>query len=443
MQIRTLIAYSIPAFAISLPTIPIYIYLPTLYGVELELGLTATGLVLLVTRIIDTATDPIIGILSDRVPIKKNHRKPWLTLGCVIAAVGLYRLVNPPENVTLFYLFMWSVTLYIGWTLVAVPYLTWGAELSIDYNERTTITTFRELAGIIGILACGVIVAVASINGLTELESASLIGWVAISLGCLSIPYLLLKVPDANIIRGKDRRKSRESFAKDCLKLIYNKPFIRLLSAWFLNGLANGIPSVLFFLFLGHVLGVNETQRAILILIYFFSAVLAMPIWLFFSKIIGKHRIWCYAMIIAIGAFLTVPLMPEGSFYPFAAICILTGMSLGADLSIPPSIQADVMDYDKLKFGELRAGLLFSLWGMITKLALGCSVGLAFPLLEWLGFQSEAPGEHGKFILVMLYALLPVCFKIITVAIIWNFPLTQKKQDIIRRRLYGSVSKVI
>ena len=221
------------------------------------------------------------------------------------------------------------------------------------------------------------------------------------------------------------------------MQLTQNRLFVRLLAAWFLNGIANGIPSVLFFLYLDKVLGVNETQRAVLILIYFSTAVAAMPAWLSLSKVFNKHRVWCYAMILAIGAFSLVPFLPEGAFYLFSIICILTGVCLGADLSIPPSIQADVLDYDKLKTRSQRAGLLFSLWGMATKLALACSVGLAFPLLDWLGFEPDMPDDSGRQALVFLYALLPVGFKCITVLAIWNFPLNRKNHTIIKRRLYG------
>ncbi len=439
MQTRSLLAYSLPSFAVTLPTIPIYIHLPTLYGVHLELGLAATGLMLLISRSIDTLTDPIVGILSDRFSYKGNYRKPWIAAGSVIAGIGIYKLLNPPEVVDLYFLLIWSVTLYIGWTLVAVPYLTWGAELSTDYNERTTITTCRELGGIIGILASGAIVAIAAFHGLSELDSIRLIAWAAIFAGGITIPYMLFYVPDANIGRYKLSRSVNRSILNSCLELASNKPFIRLISAWFLNGLANGIPAVLFFLYLDKVLGAGEIQRAVLIVIYFSAAVMAMPIWLLLSKFFGKHKIWCYAMLLAVSAFSIVPLLPEGSFNSFVVICILTGMCLGADLSIPPAIQADVVDYDKLRFGGDRAGLLFALWGMITKLALACSVGIAFPVLQWLGFQTTEPGEYGKFLLTILYALIPVGFKIITVVIIWSFPITSKKHQIIRQRLYGKL----
>ena len=145
-------------------------------------------------------------------------------------------------------------------------------------------------------------------------------------------------------------------------------------------------------------------------------------------------------MLLAISAFSLVPFLPEGAFYLFSIICILTGACLGADLSIPPSIQADVLDFDKLQTKSQRAGLLFSLWGMATKLALACSVGLAFPLLDWLGFDPDTPSVGGRNALVFLYALLPIGFKCITVVTIWNFPLDRKRHGIIKRRLYGNVN---
>ncbi|MEC7807314.1 MAG: MFS transporter [Pseudomonadota bacterium] len=432
-----MVAYSFPALAISIPTIPLYLYLPTFYGVTLELGLAATGFALLTARVFDTITDPIVGIISDRFPIKRNYRKPWIAVGSIIAAIGLYQLLNPPNDAGIIYLICWSIILYLGWTFVAVPYLTWGAELSTDYNERTSITTSRETAGILGILTCGVIFTFSANLNFSEIDTIGIIGWATICLGAISIPYMLKKVPDAGLVRLKKGKNTNSSFLRSVLQLTQNRLFVRLLAAWFLNGIANGIPSVLFFLYLDKVLGVNETQRAVLILIYFSTAVAAMPAWLSLSKVFNKHRVWCYAMILAIGAFSLVPFLPEGAFYLFSIICILTGVCLGADLSIPPSIQADVLDYDKLKTRSQRAGLLFSLWGMATKLALACSVGLAFPLLDWLGFEPDMPDDSGRQALVFLYALLPVGFKCITVLAIWNFPLNRKNHTIIKRRLYG------
>ncbi|MGZ9035354.1 MAG: MFS transporter, partial [Rhodospirillales bacterium] len=85
---RTLLIYALPAFALAMPTIPAYVYLPTFYAETLGLGLAAVGAVLLVARGLDVLTDPLIGIASDRLPTRWGRRKPWIVAGALLAAVA-------------------------------------------------------------------------------------------------------------------------------------------------------------------------------------------------------------------------------------------------------------------------------------------------------------------------------------------------------------------
>ncbi|MEK9724755.1 MAG: MFS transporter, partial [Rhodospirillaceae bacterium] len=127
-----LLAYGAPAFVVALPTLPVYIHLPTLYGVELG--------------------DPLIGYVSDRFPVGGRRRKPWIALGAAIAGFGLVHLLSPPAGIGPAYLLTWSLVLYLGWTLVAVPYQAWGAELSGAYDQRTSITGWREGFAVVGMV---------------------------------------------------------------------------------------------------------------------------------------------------------------------------------------------------------------------------------------------------------------------------------------------------
>ncbi len=140
-------------------------------------------------------------------------------------------------------------------------------------------------------------------------------------------------------------------------------------------------------------------------------------------------------MLLASIAFITVPFMPMGSLALFTGVCIVTGVAFGADLCLPPSIQADVIDYDRWRFGEERAGLQFALWGMSTKLALAIAVGVSLPSLEMLGFDPDSPTKQGISTLIVIYACIPVVIKVLAVSVIWEFPLNSAKQAAIRRRL--------
>lgn len=140
-------------------------------------------------------------------------------------------------------------------------------------------------------------------------------------------------------------------------------------------------------------------------------------------------------MILACAAFIWVPLLAPGQWPVFLIICVATGAALGADLALPPALQADVVDYHSLRFGGERTGFLFALWSMATKLALALAVGIAFPLLELLGIGEPAAMAKSVVLLALVYAGLPVLLKIGTIAIIWGHPITRRRQTAIRARL--------
>lgn len=435
MHRSTLIAYALPAMVVALPTIPVYLVLPTLYGAELGIGLAATGLVLLGARLFDTVSDPVVGALSDRFAIAGLRRKPWIAAGACIAGVGLYKLLTPPDAADALYLLGWSIVLYGGWTMVAVPYLAWGAELSRSYDERTRITAWREGAGLIGLVGAGVVMAAATAAGRSERESIALLALAAIAMGLLAFPILLRQVVEPPAEAAPRLPRSRRDLRRSFHDLATNRPFLRLLAAWFVNGLANGVPAALFFIYLEYRLDADTTQRSLFVLLYFVAAVAAIPLWGWASTRLGKHRAWCWAMAAACLVFALVPLIPAGGFIAFALVCLVTGAALGADLALPPSIQADVVDYGTWRTGRQRAGLLFSLWSMSTKLALAIAVGMALPALELAGFDPDNPTGTGLQALAMIYALLPAALKAMAIALVWRFPLTARRHAVIRRAI--------
>jgi Na+/melibiose symporter-like transporter len=150
----------------------------------------------------------------------------------------------------------------------------------------------------------------------------------------------------------------------------------------------------------------------------------------------GKHRAWIAAMVWACAVFVWVPLLGPGDVWWFVAVCVLTGLSLGADLVLPSAMQADVVDLDTLESGSQRTGVFFALWGMATKLALAVAVGLAFPLLDLAGFRDGSDNDaFALFALAALYALVPVIFKAIAIVLMHGYPITAVSQAEVRTRL--------
>jgi GPH family glycoside/pentoside/hexuronide:cation symporter len=433
--LRRDLLYGATGFVLGVPTIPLFVLTPPLYAETLGIGLTATGVALFFARAFDLLSDPVIGILSDRLNTPWGGRKPLIFIGAVLSGLGMLYLLTPADGTGVWYLGLWSVVLYLGWTLISIPYLAWGAALSEDYQGRARVTSVREGFTLLGILAAGAVPAMAAYTGFDERASLAFIAWGAIAAGIVLFSVLLKGVADP-----ARRRAATRPDATSVRLLLHaiaaNKPFRLLIASWLLNSLANGIPAVLFILFMKHVLGASDIQRGALTFVYFLAGVLGIPVWLWLSGRIGKHRAWCAAMILACAAFAAVPALSQGDIAPFAVICVLSGVALGADMALPPAIQADVAEYSYLRSGRDATGTLFAAWSMVVKLAFALSVAVAFPVLDFLGFDPDLPpAENNLPALAVIYSVLPIVFKAGAIVLVWRYPLTARKQEVIRRRI--------
>jgi Na+/melibiose symporter-like transporter len=261
---------------------------------------------------------------------------------------------------------------------------------------------------------------------LSEASQLAALAWVAVIIGIPVFSLLLKRVPSP---------APHAPATSSWRGITQNRLFLRLLSAWFVNGLANGIPAVLFPLYCAYVLGATDQERNLLLALYFISAVIGIPLWLSLSRRISKHKAWSLAMIITCPAFATAALLGHDQAHLFALICIVTGLCLGADLALPPSIQADIADWDRLRFRRNRTSGLFSLWNMASKLALALAAVIVLPTLDVLGLQKNNPTDISLISLAVIYALLPCVFKLIAVTMVKTLPLTPSRQAVISARL--------
>ena len=426
---RTLLAYGLPGLVTAIPTIPVFTLLPTFYAEDLGLGLALTGAVLFVGRALDLISDPLVGVLADRWAGGRGLAR-LILIGALIGAPSLVLLLSPPAGMTAWagaaWLLGFSTLLYLGWTLVQIPYLTWGARLSPDYHQRTRVTASREGWTLGGIMLSASLPALLGAFALGEGERLAALGWLAVALGVPAFYLLLRRVP-APVPMASARSGWRG--------ITDNRLFLRLLGSWFINGLANGIPAVLFPLYCAHVLAVDDQTRNLLLALYFGCAVAGIPLWLALSRRLSRHRAWALAMAITCPAFAFAALLGPGDAAAFALICVVTGLCLGADLVLPPAIQADVADWDRLRFRRNRTAGLFALWGMSTKLALALAAGLTLPALGALGLGGEAPPAVALTALALTYALIPCALKLTAVALMFGLPLTQSRQVAVAARL--------
>lgn len=420
-----LAAYGTLGLPLSIVGLPLFIYLPRYYAQDLGLGLTAVGAILLLARLWDGLTDPLIGLASDRLSGRFGRRKPWVAAGVPLLLVALWLLFVPPDGAGLAHLLLCSMAVYLGWTMIMLPYQSWGAELTGSFDGRTRITAAREVAIIVGTLIAGGAGQVFDGGGSATLHGLAVLTVVLLPLAAV---WALWRVPDVGgaIGAGIDWRHGL-ALLRD------NGPFCRLLAAYGLNGLANALPATLLLIFVDDYLGLSGSA-GIFLVCYFAAAVVAVPLWVRISGIWGKHRTWALGLVANALFFTLVVLLEQGDFGLYLTICLLTGACLGADLVLPPSMQADVVDRDTADGGGRRTGLYFALWSLMTKLSLAVAVGVAFPLLDLAGFVPGV-GEEGLWALLALYGLVPVGIKLCVAALIWRYPIDQAAHAALAERI--------
>ena len=142
----TMLAYALPLFALNFLVAPIMSILQGVYAKYYGLELTAIASVLVIARVFDGVTDPLIGYLSDRSQL----RKPWVLAGGGLFIICAYFLFSPPDAVSVGYFLFWYLTFYLSWTLFDICHLSWGADLAPGYEERSRLYTVRASFVIVG-----------------------------------------------------------------------------------------------------------------------------------------------------------------------------------------------------------------------------------------------------------------------------------------------------
>jgi glycoside/pentoside/hexuronide:cation symporter, GPH family len=423
----TLAVYALPALPLAILALPFYVVVPAFYAQVVGLPIATVGQALLLVRIVDALSDPLAGALADRWRPRFGRRRLWVLVAAPLVALAAARVLLAPARADAAYLALWGSLLSVAWTACLVPYMAWGAELSRSYGGRTRVAAFRE-----SLTVAGTLIALAAPAALPRLgfdgQQAVLAAFaVAIGAGLpLAALIAVAWVPEPVQRGGPGLAARRLSPGEGLRHMLANRPFLRLLAAFFVNGFANGLPATLFLFFVGDRLAAPAAAGPLLVL-YFVCGVAGVPIWFTLARRMSKHRAWALGMVLAASAFSAAAFLGPGDVAPFASICVVTGLALGADVVLPASIQADVIDIDTAACGEERAGLYLAVWALATKLALAVAVGLAFPLLGLFGFDPAnglSTGE-GLAALAFLYGGLPVLLKFGAIALMWRFPLDE------------------
>lgn len=431
---RTLFFYGLTDLPVNMALFPVMVFLPKFYTSEMGVPLVLAANIILLVRIFDVFTDPVMGYISDRTHTRWGRRRPWVALATPILMLCIYMLFLPPAGAGVGHMALWMALLAVGTTMLIIPYYAWAAELSPDYDERSRITGWRSMMGVVGSLAAQLLPAVALLAfGMGGSRAVlTLVGIAMVILMPICTLLTITQVPET-----RNYVSSVTPLVKGFKLMLDNGPFKRLIFAFMVGSLGLSITTPLYIFFIAFVL--HAEDQAIFMLTFFYAAnFFAVPVWVWLSARIGKHIAYVASFALIACAHPFYLLLGDGDFWWMLPITITTGFAAGGFAALPNSMKADVIDLDTLKSGENRAAMFFSTWSFTQKMAGSLGGWLALTGLAWVGFHA-APGMHNGpdelLGLRLLFALVPSAFYLAAGAVIWKYPITRERHAELRAEL--------
>lgn len=444
---QLLFAFSLPAIMQGLMHAPEF-QVQGIYAKYTGLSLTALAGALLLTRIFDALTYPLIGHWSDLAFRRSGSRKGLMALGTAIAVGGVWFLFRPPPGVSIVYYTSWAMVTYIGWKLTEIPYTAWSLGLTREYTQRTRVQLWRTLAALIGAFLFYTVPLATKALGwsdTTELNLHTLSLTAVLVLVCMPAlnGFALLRVPNGDAPPPAAPASRTPSWRELLRAVISNGPLLRLLLAAVPAILLSGIATSTTYLFIDAYLHLGK-QLPVIQLVGLPLTLLGMPFWAWMCQRYERHRVWAISLLITAACSALMACVPAGPaalvpilvVYPiglFAYICIAVAF---------PSMLGDVVDYERLRSGEDRSGIYSAINAFIQKTMTTVSGAFGIAMVGWFGFDATASDQTvwGGFGIRLAFAGLPALGFAVSAPLLWWFPITRARQAEIRAAIQARES---
>ncbi len=434
-----LVAYSTLQLPLAMAALPVVLNVSHFYGEVVKLSLYVMGAIFIIARIVDAIQDPVIGLISDRFTRRgPRGRLAFVAMMIPLLGGGFYMLFDPPnsligdQGMMAMWLMAALLLVHLGYSGVSISYHAHGAELSDDYNERTKVTVGREVFGLLG-MTLAVVLPTYLTAKLGESRGYEM-------LALLFLPILLVLAAPTMLWAGPSvhppvLHANRNVFIT-FFQPLKNRLFRRLLLVFVVNGAALGVAVTVMLFYVEHVLQGSKREAGIILLVYFIAGAASVPLWLQLSRRLSKAAAWFVGMVLTAVAMALAIFIGPGDFYWFLAISIVTGLGIGADYGLPPSILADVINAQEGGDSRGKTGTYFGLWALATKLATAIGAAGSLPVAAFLGFNPDKQ-QYDTGALVFVYIVLPVSIKIVAALLIWYIRIEAERgtvrEELLRR----------
>lgn len=410
-----------------------------LYYLSEYVGLrpSLASVVLLIGRCVDAFADPLMGRLSDHTRWRRGRRRPYFLLGAVPFGVSFALLwVDYPVESQVAKFVVYAVVYLVHSltsTVLAVPYMALLPELTLDYQERTSVNTYRSVASVLGTLVPAV-----AFRPLAEILGGGTAGfaWTGALAGLwVVLPWFAI-YRHTRERAGFQRRATHLSFLAGMRALVAHEAYRRLAGLYLCSRIAMDVVAAIFIFYFQYWLrrpGDFEVSLLLLLL----TVVMSLPVWLSISQFRDKAHIFIIGTswwtVISLALFFVTPGTPRWAVF---AVSMLAGIGYAVADMMPWSMLGETMDDDELRTGERREGLYAGFFTFLRKLGGASAVTVAGVALELSGFVGgQAQPESALLAIRVLTGIVPAIVLVCAVALAIGYPITRARHAEILRQI--------
>lgn len=438
LKLKEKVGYGLGDFASSMFWKMFSVYLMIFYTDVFGISAAAVGTMFLITRIWDTANDPVMGILADRTHTRWGKFRPYLMWGAIpFALIGVLTFTTPnwSNEAKLVYAYCTYTLMMMAYTAVNVPYASLLGVMSANSNERTQLASFRMVFAFAGSIFAFIMVdpLTGFFTNLTDIPDPQT-GWMLTMMvyGCIAAVLFYLTFAWTKE-RIKPPASQDSSLKKDFKNLATNKPWFILLGAalatLIFNSMRDGA-SVYYFKyyiqspewsFLGLSFGITTVYLVLGQAANIIGVILAQPI----SKIIGKRNTFMFAMFIASILSCLFFFLDENQLTLILILQVVISACAGIIFPLLWSMYADIADYAEYKTGRRTTGLIFSSSSFAQKMGWTLGGALTGWTLAYFGYVANADQtEYAKEGLRYMVSFLPAVGALISAIFMIFYRLT-------------------
>ena len=435
-------------------------FLPFFYSNVFGLSLADAGILMLVTRIWDAVSDPMMGIICDRTKTRWGKYRPYLLFFALPFAVCGILLFTTPENGKTLWAYITYICMMTVYTGINVPYGSLLNVMTADSDEKSVLSSYRMFfaysGSFIALFAweplCNMfdkarVVSAEAAGGLASI-STSPVAWnraMIVIAACCFIFFIL------SFLLTKEHVKSEStvSVGQDLKLLLKNKPWWLLIGAALASNLFNTVRgTTTAYFFADYILKTVEMapQWAFLVSASIFlsigevanmvGVVIAVPM----SKKLGKKSTYMVSMAVLIVLSIAFFFLPAttGGYWAMLFFQILISTFTGIISPLVWSMYADVADYSELKDGTASTGLIFSSASMAQKFGGAFGGSAVMWLLAAFGYNTVAGAVQTDTAILGLRILMswgPALVAALSILVVWFYPLTKKKMEGVQAEL--------